>query len=336
MKSQMNRSSESKVQLSSNKLSTGPDIKSFNVMPMDNRPAVVTQRKLQETANTSPRVVQAAQLQAMMQKKMGPPKESVINYSPPIHYHHAEVMQLMPWYARMALGAVPGAILGGLGALGVIPALALGVAGAGIGAYLGNDAAEEEQIPAHGSAEERLERMSKRGSARRDRERIATGRYDTPTGPTTVSGIHRQRMTQSRREDYGGETFGSLPAYDDIQGNLPDEALPLLSDRHASKPQMTDREKLATSLSHTLVHGSEEDRAPGTSSYFRAMNRDFIRTAGDGLHPLSTENFPARSTAQEQRDLMEGRTALSEQQRRALENDSGASSGEDEPHYIDR
>ncbi|MBE8907102.1 hypothetical protein [Enterobacter asburiae] len=186
----------------------------------------------------------------------------------------------------------------------------------------------------HGKAEERINRMDSRGTSRKNKKRIPQGRYKTPTGNVTVSGLFGQRMTQSRKEDYGGETFGSVPPYKFIQSSIPDDALPLLSDPMSTKPELTDRQRLATSLAYSLVHVSEEDRVPGTSAYFRAMNRDYIRTRGDGSHPLSSENFPARITAKEQRKLIGGQTKLTDQQKRALEFDSGESSDEDEEHFI--
>jgi hypothetical protein len=189
----------------------------------------------------------------------------------------------------------------------------------------------------HGTAESRIERMHQRGEARRKRDRIPKGRYQTPTGMTTVSGLFGQRMTQSRKDDYGGETFGSVPPYAKLQANLPNNTLSSLSDTKAAVPDgLSDRQRLATSLVFTLAHGSEEDRAPGTSAYFRAMVRDYVSTGQQGEHPLSSTLFPARSTAQEQRNLMEGRISLNNQQRRALEEDPEPSSDEEDDYFIKR
>lgn len=308
----------------------------------DNRPEVVAQRRLQEIATNSPRARQSVQSDMALRNTAQVTHVEAPHDSTPIQRKHTGVTQLLPRWARMALGASAGLIVGALtggtalalGAVGAAGAAGVaglaGLAGAAVGARWGN------RRRRHGTAEERLARMHDRGVARSDRGRIDTGRYDTPTGPTTLSGLFGQRMTQSRQSDYGGESFGRLPPYAGLQGNIPDAALPLLANRNAPAPALSDRQRLATALTHTLAHGSEEDRAPGTSSYFRAMTRDYRRHQGDGQHPLSVANFPARSTAQEQRDLMEGRTALSEQQRRALEDDSGESSDEEDPHYIER
>lgn len=189
----------------------------------------------------------------------------------------------------------------------------------------------------HGTAESRIERMHQRGVARSLRNRIPKGRIQTPTGMVTISGLFGQRMTQSRKDDYGGQTFGSVPPYSNLQANLPDNALPTLRDKQAPVTLgLSDRERLASSLAFSLAHGSEEDRVPGTSAYFRAMAGDYLRTGGQGDHPLSVRLFPARSTAQEQRNLMEGRTPLNDQQRRALEDDPELSSDEEEDHFINR
>lgn len=337
MKSYADKTQENKKQSISNAISPKRHGNKSAFTFVDNRPEAVAQKIPQEMVSNSPQTRQAIQLEAMTLQDMTPVRNfNMLNDSTPVQRNHTGVIQLMPWYAKMALGASAGAILGATGLLAAGPALALGITGAALGVLLGNGKKVGKQVLNHGTAEERIKRMHDRGIVRRDRERIPKGRYNTPTGPTTISGLFRQRMTQSRQEDYGGETFGSVPSYQDIQNNIPDAALPLLSSRDSSIPVLTDRQRLATSLSHSLVHGSEEDRVPGTSAYFRAINRDYVRTQRNGHHPLSTENFPARRTAQEQRDLMEGRTKLSAQQRRALEVDSGESSDEDERHYIQR
>ncbi len=188
------------------------------------------------------------------------------------------------------------------------------------------------------TAEDRLRRMRERGEARREaRGRVPTGRYQTPTGMTTVSGLFGQRMSQARKEDYGGETFGSTPPYAGLQANIPDAAVANLGYPQAAVPTgLTHRQRLAVALTHTLANASEEDRAPGYGSYSRAMARDYARTGGQDSHPLHASVNPARISAEEARDLMAGRTALSDQQRRALEEDSEPSSDSDDDYFLQR
>ena len=296
MKTHVEKTQKNKNQSVANAVSQKQGGGKPTVQFVDNRPEAVKMRQLQEMANSSPRIMQLMSFQEMANRNTAPIQFNGRKRSFSEAFGEHDTSEYEPPKKRRRL---------------------LGVR--------------------HGTAEERLKRMHSRGVLRRkEKGRIPIGRYNTPTGLTTMSGLFGQRMTQSRQADYGGETFGSVPPYLHIQKNIPNEALSLLSDRNSSLPILTNRQSLATSLAHTLVHGSEEDRAPGTSSYFRAVNRDYVRTQGNGQHPLSIENFPARSTAKEQRDLMEGRTVVSEQQRNALENDSAESSDEDEPHYIQR
>ncbi len=214
-------------------------------------------------------------------------------------------------------------------------AIGAGVLGAAYGAYRYFTRPRRR----HGTAEERLANMSNRGERRRQvHGRIPRGRPQSPYGPTTLrSGYGDQSWTQSRRGDYDGETFGSLPSYQSVQGELRDDQLPLLSRRRTRSPRpagLSPRNRLAGALTHTLVHGSEEDRAPGTSSYFRAVARQYTRSGGQGHHPLSEEMLPARRSAQDQRDLMQGNAQINAQQRDALENDSASSSDSEDEHFV--
>lgn len=187
------------------------------------------------------------------------------------------------------------------------------------------------------TAEDRLARMHARGQARRARGRIPSGRYQTPTGMATLSGVFGQRMSQTRQADYGGHTFGSLPPYAGLQTHIPFAAIDSLGHQDAAVPVgLTNRQRNAVALGHTLANGSEEDRAEGYSGYHRAVLRDYTRTGGQGAHPFSQEMYPARTSAQAARDLMEGNTELSAQQRRALEEDSELSSDSDDDYYLRR
>lgn len=303
---------------------------------VNSRPEAAAQLKLQKIISNSRQVRQAAQLQAK------------VNYG--FNHSYNGVIQCFGLLGGLALGAL------GVGAYGLyrwwnanreVEASSKGHEDQErYNGYFGlhdynsdsdSDYAYDSDDDWDDTAEDRLERMRQRGEARRGRNRISVGRYQTPTGPTTLSGLFGQRMTQSRMEDYGNQTFGSVPPYSGLQANLPDNALPPLRDAQAEVPiGLSHRQRLAASLTHSLAHGSEEDRAPGTSAYFRAMVGNYIRTGGQVDHPLSRWSFPARSSAQEQRDLMEGRTPLDNHKRQALEEDSAPSSDEDDDHYISR
>ena len=300
----------------------------------DNRSETITQRKLQHLGSSPLQMKQAPLLHTMAT-------------TAPASNNSNGVIQRFGFLGSLAVGAL------GLGAYGLYRWWNSGNAGQqenqqddDYNGYFGLDGYDSEDDSDYeydseddwdDTAEDRLARMRQRGLARRGRGRIPTGRHQTPTGMVTMSGLFGQRMTQSRRGDYGGETFGSVPPYARLQGNIPNNALPNLRDPQAPVPRgLSNRQRLGTSLAFSLAHGSEEDRAPGTSAYFRAMTGDYIRRGYEGDHPLSIESFPARSTAQEQRDLMEGRTPLTERQRRALEDDSEPSSDEDDDYFLFR
>jgi len=187
------------------------------------------------------------------------------------------------------------------------------------------------------TAADRLERMRQRGEKRRDTlGRIPIGQYETPTGRTTLSGLFGQRIAQAQKANYGGQTFGKMPPYASLEGNIPNDGMNTLGYSGAPVPVLTDSENLATALATTLANGSEEDRAPGYGAYMRAMARHHVRTDGQGDDPLSEAMNPARTSASAARALMEGRTELSEQQIQALEEDSEPSSDSDDDYYLNR
>ncbi|HEU0055429.1 MAG TPA: DUF4157 domain-containing protein, partial [Longimicrobium sp.] len=254
-----------------------------------------------------------------------------------------------PASATVASAPAAAAPEGGV-AQGFLPLLAagVGIAGLGLGAYGlyrwmrggGNNAAnqrhdedEESDDDAPGAtAEERMDRWRQRGEARKARGRLPTGRYQTPTGPVTVSGLWGQRMTQGRMEDYDDETFGSVPPYSGIRG-LPDTVLPPMVNPHAPTGGLSEREKLGSSLGTSLVHASEEDREPGSSKFIRALIRRRIANPA-APHPFHASVNPSVPTggAAAMRALLRGDTAPNADQRAAVDGYASDSSDEDEDY----
>lgn len=189
-------------------------------------------------------------------------------------------------------------------------------------------------------APDRLKRASARAQARIKRNgRIKTGRYQTQTGPITISGGPggNQRMTQSRGEDYGGETYGrGYAPYSSVQKDLPEEALPALVDPNAKLPKaLTDRQKLATSIGLGLTYISEPDRAPGYDKAERAFINQRIAEGAKAPHPFDPSLNVAVSSAQEARDFMSG-AKLTSAQRKAIDDYLSSSSDEEEESYAER
>ena len=216
----------------------------------------------------------------------------------------------------IALGSVPLGIIGGLGLLG----------GVGYLAY------KHFTKP---SADERIGHWKSRGEARKTRGRFETGRYDTSTGPVTVSGLNRQRITQGRREDYSGESFGGMPPYSKIKPDLKPESVRALYDSSPDLPEMDEKQRLATSLATTLTNVSEADKAPGIDKLIRAQAR---RRNSDPTapHPLDPSVNPAVSTAAKARQVMSGQIPLTTDQRRGIDEYASDSSDEEEESYVRR
>jgi len=181
--------------------------------------------------------------------------------------------------------------------------------------------------------QDQLRRWAKRGRLRKAKHRIAPGRYSTPTGNVTVTGLFGQRMTQARKDDYGGETLGSVPSYSDVRANLPDRALnALLGGKVAGK--LTSRQRLAASLGTALTHVSEEDREPGSSKFVRALIRRRLAKP-TAEHPFDEAVNPAVGFggAAKMRDFLEGKRPLTEPQREAVDQYASDSSDDDDPYH---
>ena len=181
-------------------------------------------------------------------------------------------------------------------------------------------------------ADARLRRWARRADARKAKGRFPVGRYDTDAGPVGISfGRHQQLMTRTRKGDFGGNTFGSVPPYADIKRAMPPGGLKALHSRvpKATTNRWTPRQKLATTLAIGLQHASENDRAPGLGKLVRSLAR---RREADPTapHPLDTSVNPAVSTAQEARDLMSGTTKLNADQRTAIDDYASDSSDDDD------
>lgn len=186
---------------------------------------------------------------------------------------------------------------------------------------------------AQAKAEERMGRWQDRSEGRKEDERLPTGRYETLTGPVTVSNLFKQRMTQARKEDYGDESLGSVPDYAEVMKNLPDKALKSAMLGGKVPGKLTNKEKLATSLASTLTHVSEEDREPGYGKFARALTRKYLEDGSE--HPFDPTVNPAvgKGGAKRMRDVLSGKTPLTKSQREAIDKYASDSSDEDEKYY---
>ncbi len=184
------------------------------------------------------------------------------------------------------------------------------------------------------SAEERLARAEERSAKRKQIDRMEKGRIDTPFGLGTVSGLWGQRMTQTRKGDYGGETFGSVPAYGPVMDHLPDRALPGILNSDDAPTDLTDKEKLAGTTASLLTHVSEEDREPGSGKFARALIRRRIADSA-APHPFDPNVNPAVTEGgpQKMRDLIAGSTPLSAGQRSAIDQYASDSSASEDEYY---
>jgi hypothetical protein len=169
------------------------------------------------------------------------------------------------------------------------------------------------------------------------RERIATGRYQTSTGPVSISGLNKQRMSQARKADYGDKTFGGLPDYDQIRSNLPRSAFKAIYDPSYKPPNdATDEQKLATSLTTSLLNVSEPDRAKGIDKPMRARARHALAkpTSTHLLDPDSNPLVGAKGP-ERGRKIMSGEEAPHADLKDSILNYASDSSGDDaEPGAI--
>jgi hypothetical protein len=201
-----------------------------------------------------------------------------------------------------------------------------------LGGYTQPQMAENGLAP---DASARIARWGARGRARKERNAVPTGEYDTPSGPISISGGPggRQRMIQGNRQNYDGETFGSLPAYADVHASLPDEALPDLLEA-SPHPRGNARQRLATSIATGLTHVAEEHRSPGSGKLMRALTRRRVQDP-TAPHPFDIAVNPGVGPGGPQalRDLVSGATPLSPEQRMGIDGYASASSDEEDDNY---
>jgi hypothetical protein len=186
-------------------------------------------------------------------------------------------------------------------------------------------------------AKDRMRRWQKRSAARKARGRLGTGRYDTPTGPVTVSGLFGQLMTQTRKADYGNKSLGSVPDYSTVRAHLPDSALSAALFGGKPPGTLSHHQRLAASIASALTNVSEEDREPGYGKFARALGRKRLadRTAA---HPFDPAVNPAvvKGGAAKMRDLLSGNVPLNKAQRDAVDGYASDSSNEGKPNYAIR
>lgn len=82
---------------------------------------------------------------------------------------------------------------------------------------------------------------------------------------------------------------------------------------------------------------SEEDREPGFGKFGRALTRRYAADP-EGRHPFDEEVNPSVLTggARKMRDLLGGRTQLTDYQRETYEGYASESSADDDDYYVRR
>ncbi len=224
----------------------------------DNRPAFVIQKKQVDAMSAK----QA--FNAIIQKKANNP---VLPNKQPIQMAGGSWKS---WAATAAAGLGAAALITGAAPI----TGAIGLAG-GLG-YLGYTAYRRYQ---RGPAEDIRRRAGERGAVRRANNRFAAGQYDAATGPVGVSGMNRQRIAQTNKDNYNDETMGSIPPYSAMQAEMAPEDVAFIHDPAARRsPGMPTRRRMAAGLAMTASNVSEEDKAPGIGKKARTMIYQFIDT----------------------------------------------------------
>jgi hypothetical protein len=198
--------------------------------------------------------------------------------------------------------------------------------------------------PAPQDAAARLARWNRRGTSRRESQRVGSGRYEfgqPPAAapgsteipgklPVTISGMNRQRIAQTNRANYGDETLGSIPKYSGMQQHLnyPGATKALFEPGFAPPGGLTQRQKMATGLAATASNVSEPDKAGGADKLIRALARRHDANPG-APHPLDPAVNPMVRSAPYGRSVMSGETELNEHQIAAIDGYASESSDED-------
>ena len=300
-------------------------------------PRMRSQTELAQSLNRRADVVSQVNTSTMLQAKNARNQVPHANLTPPIQLKKRRRAKRKAAIGAAGLGAVGmvgGGIAMGLGATALGAGLLIGggvLAVGGLG-YLGY------RSMTRGTAPERLSRANDRGKARKARARQQTGRYDTSAGPVSVSGINRQRISQGRKDDYGGHTYGGMPSYRAVAGNFPDEGAQAIYDPDADVSGFDDQESLSTALAISLSNVSEEDKAPGYGKFVRALARRRTAKGTSVPDPLDADVNPAstRGGAQKARDLMEGNTPLNDDQEAAVLGYLSESSDEEDDYAWER
>ena len=198
------------------------------------------------------------------------------------------------------------------------------------------DGDREDRVEA---ARARLARWGARSEVRRARQRFPTGRYDSATGPVTVSGMNRQRIGQTRKSDFGGETMGSIPPYTKVRDAMdyPGAANAIHDPDFVPPDDLTNTQRMGTALAVTLSNVSEGDKIKGISKYIRALSRRHKKD-GNAPHPLDPAVNPAvrKGGAKAGRAFMAGEGEMSDDQLAAIEGYASDSSDEDEDDFVTR
>ncbi len=261
------------------------------------------------------------------------------------------------WLSGLAATAGGVGLVGGM-LLGASP-LALAAAGAlGVGGLVGlaasgrrtqdhpetrsGDAAEARSVDAaetrsRDPAETRIARAVERSQRRRERGRLDRGFFTTQTGELTINRIYGQRMSQTSKKFYGGESLGSLPAYSAVREGVSRETAPAIYGADVDVSGMSNSSRLAATLGIGLANVSEEDREPGAGKFIRALARRYSAEA-DAKHPFDPAVNPSvgKGGAQDMRELLGGQTRLSNYQRDTYDAYASDSSDSEDDYFVRR
>jgi hypothetical protein len=262
----------------------------------------------------------------------------------------AAPIQLMPGWKRKALTAAKwtagaaagaGALLLGGAALGV-GGLAAGAAamGAGLltGGLLGAWGAHSAQA-GRDVAEDRMKRWVARDEKRKARARFPTGQYDHDVGIVGISGLNKQRISQTNQNNWNGNSLGKMPDYADVKANLnyPGAHRAIYDPHFRPPPGVSDTQGIATVLAASLTNVSEADKIPGIPKFIRGAAR---RYDADPIleHPFDPKINPAagKKGAQPSRDFMAGNSGLTASQRDAIDGYASDSSAESDDYFPTR
>lgn len=198
--------------------------------------------------------------------------------------------------------------------------------------YESDDEASED-------AASRVARWHQRGIARKETQRVSPGRYRVGGGslPVTVSGMNRQRISQTSKKNYEDQTLGAIPPYSKMQKHLnyPGAVQSLYDPEFEPPDDLTVQQKMATALATTASNVSEPDKAGGADKLIRALARRHDAES-DAPHPLSSDVNPMVETAAYGRSVMSGETELNEDQVAAIDDYASSSSDEEEAPWAVR